>query len=162
MPEFREQRSADREQKSEGREQGPSHDLSYGHLSSTMRYAGRFEESITLMKNAMRLNPHYPAWYIANLAVSYFMEERYEEAIEAGERVLERAQKGEYPLLYAHLGLSAAYMELSRNEEAKVHATEILRINPKFSLESYAKTQPYKNKDDLDRYVAALRKAGLK
>ena len=45
---------------------GPSHDLSYGQLSNTMCYAGRFKESITLMKKAMRLNPHYPAWYIAN------------------------------------------------------------------------------------------------
>jgi adenylate cyclase len=141
---------------------GPSHDLSYGTLGNTMHFTGRFKESITLMKKAMRLNPQYPAWYIANLAVSYFMEERYEEAIEAGDRVLERAQKGEFPLLYAHIVLSAANMELGRNEEAKTHAAETLRINPKFSLESYAMTQPYKNNADLDRYVAALRKAGLK
>ena len=47
-------------------------------------------------------------------------------------------------------------------KKQRTHATEVLGINPKFSLESYAKTQPYKNKDDLDRYVAALRKAGLK
>jgi tetratricopeptide (TPR) repeat protein len=141
---------------------GPSHDVSYGSLGNTMRYAGRFKESITLMKKAIRLNPHYPAWYLAVLAVSYCMEERYEEAIEAWERALERAQKGEYPLLYAHLGLSAAYMELGRDEEARSHAAEVLGINPKFSLESYAKTQPYKNKADLDRCVAALRKVGLK
>jgi adenylate cyclase len=141
---------------------GPSHDLSYGSLGNTMRYAGRFKESITLMKKAIRLNPHYPAWYLAVLAVSYCMEERYEEAIEAWERVLERAQKEEYPLLFAHLGLSAAYMELGRDEEAGTHAAEVLGINPKFSLESYAKTQPYKNKADLDRCIAALHKAGLK
>jgi adenylate cyclase len=141
---------------------GPGHDLSYASLSNTMLYAGKFEESITLMKKAMRLNPHYPAWYIANLAASYFMDEQYEEAIEAWERVLERAKKGGYPLLLAHLGLSAAYMELGRNEEARDHVTETLRINHTFSLESYAKTQPYKNKADLDRYVAVLRKTGLK
>jgi adenylate cyclase len=141
---------------------GPSHDVSYGSLGNTMRYAGRFKESITLMKKAIRLNPHYPAWYLAVLAASYCMEERYEEAIEAWERAFERAQKGEYPLLYAHLGLSAAYMELGRDEEARSHAAEVLGINPKFSLESYAKTQPYKNKADLDRCVAALRKVGLK
>jgi adenylate cyclase len=141
---------------------GPSHDVSYGSLGNTMRFAGRFDESIALMKKALRLNPHYPAWYLAVLAVDYFFKEQYEEAIEAGNRLLERAQKGEYPLLYAHLGLSAAYMELGRDEEAETHAAEVLGINPKFSLESYAKTQPYKNKADLDRYFEALRKAGLK
>jgi TolB-like protein/Flp pilus assembly protein TadD len=140
---------------------GPNHDLSYASLSNTMRYAGRFKESIPLMKKAMRLNPRYPAWYLSDLAYGYFFTERYEEAIEAGKRFLERAQKGEFPPLYAHLGLSAANMELGRNEEARVHAAEILRINPKFSLESYAKTQAYKNKADIERYVAALRKAGL-
>jgi adenylate cyclase len=141
---------------------GPSHDVSYGSLGNTMRFAGRFEESIALMKKALRLNPHYPAWYIAVLAIDYFFTEQYEEAIEAGDRLLERAQKGEYPLLYAHLGLSTAYIGLGRDEEAETHAAEVLGINPKFSLESYAKTQPYKNKADLDRYFEALRKAGLK
>ena len=141
---------------------GPSHDLSYGILSRTMQYSGRFKEPITLVKKAMRLNPHYPAWYLDVLTVSYLMEERYEEAIETGKRFLERAQKGEYPPLIAHLGLSAAYYGLGRNEEAKAHAAEVLGINPKFSLESYAKTLPYKNKTDKDRFIGALQKAGLK
>ena len=121
-----------------------------------MYYAGRFEESITLMKKAMRLDPRYPAWYIAILAYDYFHIERYEEAIEAWKRVLERAQKGEFPPFYAHLGLSAAYMELGRNDEARAHAEEVLGIDPKFSLVSYAKTRPYKNKADLKRFIAAL------
>jgi TolB-like protein len=141
---------------------GPSHDVSYGHLSRTMQYSGRFKEPITLVKKAMRLNPHYPAWYLDVLTVCYFMEERYEESIEAGKRFLERAQKGEFPPLYAHLGLSAAYYGLGRNEEAKAHAAEVIGINPKFSLESYAKTVPYKNKTDKDRFIGALQKAGLK
>ncbi len=140
---------------------GPGHDLSYASLSNTMRYAGRFEESIPLMKKAIRLNPRYPAWYITVLGYDYFFTERYEEAIEAFERVLERAQKGEYPPLFAHLYLSAAYIKFGRDEEARVHAAEVLGINPKFSLESYAKTLHYKNKADIEDYVAALRKAGL-
>ena len=141
---------------------GPSHDVSYGSLGNTLRFAGRFEESIALMKKAIRLNPHYPAWYLTVLAIDYFFTEKYEEAIEVGDRLLERAQKGEYPLLHAHLGLSAVYMELGKDEEAKTHAEEVLGINPKFSLDSYAKTQPYKNKADLDRYFKALRKSGLR
>jgi adenylate cyclase len=50
---------------------------------------------------------------------------------------------------------------LGREAEANAAAEEVLRINPKFSLESYAKTLPYKNKADIERYVAALRKAGM-
>jgi TolB-like protein/Tfp pilus assembly protein PilF len=140
---------------------GPSHDLSYAHLSANMRLAGRFRESITLMKKAMRLNPHYPAWYLYILAISYFHEERYEKAVEAGNRLLQRAQTGEFPPLLTHLGLSAANIELGRKNEATAHAEEVLRINPKFSLEYIAKILHYKNNADTETYLESLRKAGL-
>jgi len=138
---------------------GPSHDLSYASLSYTMRYAGRFKESISLMKKAMRLNPQYPAWYIYHLAYSYFFAERYEEALEAGKQFLQRAQKGGYHPLFAHLFLSAAYMELSMKEEAGVHAAKVLEINPKFSLDYMRKAN--KHHTQYERYLEALRKAGL-
>jgi adenylate cyclase len=50
---------------------------------------------------------------------------------------------------------------LDRQAEAAAAAQEVLRVNPKFTLESYAKTLPYKNKVDIERYISALRKAGL-
>jgi len=139
---------------------GPSHDLPYQTLSDTMRYAGRFEESITLMKKAMRLNPHYPAWCLFILASDYFFVNRYEDSIEAGNRLLERAQKGEYPPLFAHLVLSAAYIELGRKQEAEAQVAEVFGINSKFSLEYLANFNQFKNKADFERYIEALRKAG--
>jgi hypothetical protein len=38
---------------------------------------------------------------------------------------------------------------------------EVLRIHPNFSLEYYANTLPYRNKEKLDTYIRALRKAGI-
>jgi adenylate cyclase len=64
--------------------------------------------------------------------------------------------------LPAHAFLAACYSSLNRQAESAAEAEEVLRINPKFSLKFYAKTLPYKNKADIDRYIAALRKAGLK
>jgi len=46
--------------------------------------------------------------------------------------------------------------------EARKEATEVLRINPKFTVESFMKKTPYKNPSDRDRVVQGLRKAGLK
>jgi hypothetical protein len=51
---------------------------------------------------------------------------------------------------------------LGQEEEAHAEAAEVLKIDPEFSLERYAKTLPFKNKADTDRYVGALRNAGLK
>jgi len=50
---------------------------------------------------------------------------------------------------------------MGRDAEATAAAKDVLRINPKFTIESYAKTIPYKNKTDVERELAALRKAGL-
>ena len=41
-------------------------------------------------------------------------------------------------------------------------AREVLKIQPKFSLEYFAKQIPFKNQADKERYVGALRKEGVK
>jgi len=58
--------------------------------------------------------------------------------------------------------LSATYSSMGREKEARTEAEEVLRIDPKFSLEHWAKASLLKNQSDLDRIVGALRKAGLK
>jgi Tfp pilus assembly protein PilF len=58
--------------------------------------------------------------------------------------------------------LVIAYSSLGREDEARAEVSEVLRIDPKFSLEHAAKTWPYKNEADRDLVLNALRKAGLK
>jgi adenylate cyclase len=85
------------------------------------------------------------------------MTGKYYEAIQIFKRILAIAPN----YLPAHAFLAAIYISLGRESEATASAEEVLRINPQFSLKSYAKTLPYKNKSDIERYMAALRKAGL-
>ncbi|MBK5101557.1 MAG: tetratricopeptide repeat protein, partial [Desulfobacteraceae bacterium] len=58
-------------------------------LGYILNFSGRPEEAIGLVKNAMRLNPMYPAYYLWELGHSYFLTGRYEEAIETLKRVLD-------------------------------------------------------------------------
>ena len=51
---------------------------------------------------------------------------------------------------------------MGHEKEARAEAAEVLRINPRFSVDSYAKTLSNKDQSVNDRVVAALRKAGLK
>ena len=51
---------------------------------------------------------------------------------------------------------------MGRESEARSEASEVLRINPKFSLDYYAKYFAFKDQSAEDKYVGALRKAGLK
>jgi hypothetical protein len=51
---------------------------------------------------------------------------------------------------------------MGREKEARAEAAEVLRINPKSSLDSLAKMLPYKDQSQNDKVINALRKAGLK
>ena len=57
---------------------------------------------------------------------------------------------------------AGVYSELGEAAEAHSETAEVLRINPEFSLEVDRKRAPIKDPAALERYIAALRKAGLK
>ncbi len=127
-------------------------------LGINLNYADKPREAIPLFEKAIRLNPFGPAWYFLGFGNSYRMMGQYQEAITQYKKVLRIAPNN----IFAHIGLAATYSLLGRDEEACVEAEEVLRSNPKLSLESYAKMLPFKNQAQTDRFVEALRKAGLK
>jgi adenylate cyclase len=139
----------------------PSLDANYYIFGMTVDFAGRFEEAIPLIKTAMRLNPFYPARYLRTYGMSCLMADRKEEALAAFKELLERAQRGEIPPLLAHLGLCAAYAELGKEEEARSHVLEILKISPNFSMEDAKKAYRWRDPEYSERWLSSLRKAGL-
>jgi TolB-like protein/class 3 adenylate cyclase len=136
----------------------PSGADAYTCLSGIIGCSGRWEESVVFGEKSIRLNPNPTVYYYHWLGRAYFMTERYDEAIDTWKKALNLSPD----YLNAHAFLAACYSSVNRQAEAAAAAKEVLRINPKFSIESYAKRLPYKNKADIERYVAALRKAGLK
>jgi adenylate cyclase len=113
--------------------------------------------AIKLLKRALRLNPIPPSYYYDFLAFAYRNSGDYEKAIKLAEKSL----RGNPDQLTGYLTLAASYSLLNRTEEAHKAVEEVLRINPDFSLEYYAKTLPYKRQETADKFVEALRKAGL-
>jgi hypothetical protein len=51
---------------------------------------------------------------------------------------------------------------MGREQEASAEAAEVLRLNPKFSVDNYARGLPYKDQSRIDQFIDTLRKAGLK
>jgi adenylate cyclase len=131
-------------------------------LATIMHGAGRFEESISLIKTAMRICPYYPALYLRYLAASDLLAGRYQEAIEACEAMLERSRKGEYNPFYARIYLAAAYAGLGQIDKAKAQAEELVKLKPNFSMEDEKFLTMYKDPANRERNFALLRKAGLK
>ena len=126
-------------------------------LGFVLNYAARAVEAIPYLQNAIRLNPLPPAAYFVILAISYRDSEQYEKAIETCKKALQREPNTQFA--YIHIAIS--YIRLGQEKEARAAAAEILRINPKFSLERYAKMLPFPQ-PVADRIVEDLRKAGLK
>jgi len=61
----------------------------------------------------------------------------------------------------AHIRLAGTYSFLGENDEAKQSVVNVLKIDPSVKLSGFISKLPYKNKSDLERYINALRKAGL-
>jgi adenylate cyclase len=136
----------------------PSGADSHAFLGMGLQLADRPEEAIKILKKAIRLNPMPQAWYLHNLACAYRNLGLYDEAIGWARKAVDREASN----MISHLVLASSYSLAGREEEAQAEATQVLRINPKFSLERFKKTSPLKNPELKKRLINALRKAGLK
>jgi tetratricopeptide (TPR) repeat protein len=83
---------------------------------------------------------------------------RYEEAIAVSREAIIKEPRN----VIAHVVLTSTYSMLDRMDEARTAAAEILRIDPSFSLDRFAKTRPHIDPDNTARCADSFRKAGLK
>jgi adenylate cyclase len=134
---------------------------SYAGLAEVLSRVGRADEALRAVEQALRLKSLHNIVvdeHLVSVGVAYALAGRPEEAIAPLKRFLTR-----YPdILGAHLTLAAVYSELGKEAEARAEASEVLRLNPNFSLEVHRQRSPYKDLAGLERHLTALRKAGLK
>jgi adenylate cyclase len=128
----------------------PNSARAHMYLGKVHTFAGRYEESIPEYKKAIRLNPIPPGYYYWSLGLSYGLAGQYDDAIPWCEKAVHMQPDS----LLARIMMTAVYSWSGRDEEARTEAAEVLRIDPDFSLEKFAKKAGA-------RLVSALRKAGL-
>jgi adenylate cyclase len=126
-------------------------------LGTALYHSERFEEAIPYFKKSLRLSPIANNQCLVNLGGAYRFLGRYDEAIETYRKLLQ-IQPDHLP---GHVNLAATYVLAGREEEGRFESSEIMRIDPQFSLERWAKMFPFRQ-ELVDRLVDALRKAGLK
>jgi adenylate cyclase len=126
-------------------------------LGLILNAAGKPEEAINVLKNAMRLNPIPPGWYLSRLGDAYRLTGRYEKAVHEYKKAIQLQPND----MFSHLNLALCYVKLEQEADAHAEAAEVLRINPKFSAESYAKHIPLKDEASKNLLIEGMRKAGL-
>jgi len=135
----------------------PSGADAYALLGILFAHTGKPEEGIKVIRKAIRLNPITPGQYLNYLSFAYYLLGRYGDTIEVYKTALKRHPNN----LFSHIGLTAAYSALGREEEARHQAEKVLELDPAFSLDKYAERVYFKDKAEAERYIADLRKAGL-
>jgi adenylate cyclase len=103
---------------------------------------------------ALVMKVRRPLWLDAPLKP----RSRYEEAL----RTAETSLRENASVPGAYRVRAASLSELGRIDEARSALTDFLRLVPDATVASTRAQVPLKGAGDLDRYVAALKRAGLR
>ncbi len=136
---------------------GPNVADAFVWLATTLNYTGRAQEAVGLIEKAMRFSPFYPSWYLGILGVSYCVLGRFEDAIAADMKRLARDPDN----TLSNFRLAAVYAGMGREDEARAQVAEALKKNPNASIHQVRVSEPYRDEDEMERYLDGLRKAGL-
>jgi adenylate cyclase len=96
-------------------------------LGLVLNAAGKPEEAIGVLKNAIRLNPIPPGWYLIRLGDAYRLTGQYEKAVREYKKAIQLQPND----MFSHLCLAVTYVYLGQEENAHAEAEEVLRIYPK-------------------------------
>ncbi len=127
-------------------------------MAHVQLFSGDPAGAIETLKAYMRLDPHYTETALQFLAEARVSLGEYEEAVAAIEQRLLRNPQSET----AYALLASCYGHLGRPDECRRAWEQVLRINPKFSVERRRHVLPFRNPEDYERRVEGLRKAGLR
>jgi adenylate cyclase len=110
-----------------------------------------------LICQAMRINPHYPEFYLIQLGQVLFDAHKYEEAI----ATFARLRNIETPISCLYLAASQA--AFGNMDKAKEAIDRVLKHDPDATIEKWIQPRmtPYKNHVDSEHFGQNLRKAGL-
>ncbi|HEY5954110.1 MAG TPA: adenylate/guanylate cyclase domain-containing protein [Terrimicrobiaceae bacterium] len=111
------------------------------------------------LKEALRLSPRDPSnhWTYAFFGLADFVDERYEEAAEWARRAIHFYH--EFPT--AHRLLTASCALLDQPEKARSALNVLLSCAPGTTISKTRAAVPWRHPAVMERYLDALRKAGL-
>jgi adenylate cyclase len=127
-------------------------------FAEVLVYAGDSARAIEAVKQHMRLDPFYaplaPGW----LGLAHYMLKGYSQALPVLTECVSRAPNWRA----GHVTLAATYGQLGNLEGARREAGEVLRIEPKYTIEgTEARVSRFKRPEDAEHFCDGLRKAGL-
>jgi len=127
----------------------------YETLAEVFGWSGRPADSLRLIQQAMRLNPHYPFFYLWTVAHDYYLTERRQEALATLDKLVERNPN----FLPAPAYRAVLYSELGQDKRAREAWNRARELSPGASVETIRQHLPYRQQADLDRFMRGIEKA---
>ena len=118
---------------------------------------GRPQEAEAQLREGMRLNPFCPVFYYGILANALELQQRDAEAM----RILERALARNPNYFAGHLRLASLLGLAGQSENARKHAQEAMRINPRFDASAVKGFYKTGDRAAVSKFVDGLKKAGM-
>ena len=133
----------------------PNSDDAATCLAIILQVSGLYKEALMELERSLRLNPIRPEYALSILGLTYFNMGRYEEAITACKKVIERSSF-KLDQLQANMVLALAYGSLGRSDEARLAVNSILNIRPDISPEDFLLIVPKKTEKDINSILNGL------
>jgi tetratricopeptide (TPR) repeat protein len=137
----------------------PSLASTWALSAATYAYIGKPEIALQRLERYGELAPldPYYSWFEHFYAIAYTFKADYERAVIVGRRCAKTTPE----FIAAYRPLIASLGHLGRREEAGPYVEKLLSLDPKFSVERFGKTYPFKWDQDRQRYMEGLRLAGV-
>jgi adenylate cyclase len=120
--------------------------------------AGDPRRAIDVINAYVRLDPLYAPIASGLLGFAHYMLKEYAQALPLLRDCVSRAPNVRGP----HAWLAATYAQMGKFEEARAEVTEVIRIEPNYTISGSVRPMvTFKNPDDDQHYFDGLRKAGL-
>ncbi len=132
-------------------------------MANFLIFIGQPKQAIDQVKEAIRLNPFHENWYLEYLGWAYEEAGMPKEAIEIFEQAIDLQNPGDDQLWYfPNIAAAYAHPTVGRIDDAHKIVKTLLSRKPEFSISKFvSRLLPYKTKELLDRYLNAVRRAGL-
>src|SRR5262249_18506250 len=119
-----------------------------------LTYTGRVDDALPSLDADLRRDPFPPKWFWAIRGLALFQSRRYEEAIQAFNRVTDIR-------LWHCFYLASAHAHLGHMDQARAFVSQLQGFRADFKLGQVSLIETFKDPADLAPLVEGLRMAGL-
>jgi adenylate cyclase len=135
----------------------PNHEVFLTLWGRALTYAGRPDEGLPIIQQGIRRSPFASSLMLRLEGEAYHALGQYEEAIPAFKRARTRDPKSPVPVVW----LLMSYADLGRAEEARATAQELFKLAPQFPVKRFVQGMEYKDRTEVEKRLASLRKLGM-